>query len=42
MLSPTLGDVSFKGIDFTIDGESISCLPNYVILFGKIKYVKEN
>jgi hypothetical protein len=40
-LSPNLGFVSFQGIDFTIDGESISCLPNYVIPFDRIIYEKE-
>lgn len=40
-LSPTLSNVSFKGIDFMIDGSTISCLPNYVLPFGNIKYVKE-
>lgn len=40
-LSPTLVNVSFKGIDFTINGNSISCLPNYVIPFEKIKYVRQ-
>jgi len=40
-LSPTLVNVSFKGIDFTIHGNSISCLPNYVMPFEKIKYVRQ-
>jgi hypothetical protein len=39
-LSPTLVNVSFKGIDFVQDGNTISCLPNYVIPFHTIRYVK--
>lgn len=40
-LSPSLVYVSFKGIDFKIEGKAISCLPNYVIPFEKIKFVKQ-
>jgi hypothetical protein len=40
-LSPSLVQVSFQGIDFTIDGTSISCLPNYVLPFNTIIYKKQ-
>lgn len=40
-LSPSLVNVSFKGIDFIIDGNSISCLPNYFMPYDNIRYTKE-
>lgn len=40
-LSPTLVNVSFKGIDFVREGNQISCLPNYVIPFAEIVYIKK-
>ena len=41
-LSPTLAQVSFKGIDLTIDGKNLTCLPNYFMPFENINYVKGN
>lgn len=41
-LSPSLGSVSFKGIDLTLNDDTLTCLPNYVIPFDKIRYIKEN
>lgn len=40
-LSPSLAEVSFKGIDFTIDGDELTCLPNYVLPFQSVVYVKQ-
>ncbi len=40
-LSPSLGAVSFKGIDLAIDGKALTCLPNYFMPFENITYVKE-
>ncbi len=40
-LSPSLGNVSFKGIDFVIKGNELSCLPNYFMPYDGIKYVKD-
>ncbi|HJW30373.1 MAG TPA: hypothetical protein VJ508_14170 [Saprospiraceae bacterium] len=40
-LSPSLGQVSFKGIDFPIDGDTLTCLPNYFLPFDNIRFVKE-
>ena len=36
-LSPGLASVSFKGIDFTKDGDELTCLPNYVLPFQHIR-----
>jgi hypothetical protein len=42
-LSPSLVNVSFKGIDLFIKdkGDELSCLPNYFMPFENIRYVKE-
>ena len=40
-LSPTLGQVSFQNLDFTIDGKTISCLPNPLFPFEKVSFVKQ-
>ncbi len=40
-LNPSLEQVSFKWIDFTIDGNTISCGPNYFLPFENIKFVKK-
>ena len=39
-LSPSLVYVSFKGIDFLKDGNELTCLPNYIMPFDNIRYVK--
>jgi hypothetical protein len=41
-LSPLLEQVSFKGIDLTINGNTLTCLPNYFMPFENIKFVREN
>ncbi|MEO6132681.1 MAG: hypothetical protein ABIQ02_12595 [Saprospiraceae bacterium] len=40
-LSPSLVNVSFKGIDFIIEGDVIGCLPNYFLPYDNIRYTKE-
>lgn len=40
-LSPTLAQVTFQGIEFTVDGESIRCEPNYLLPFANVRFVKE-
>ncbi|MEP6793385.1 MAG: hypothetical protein ABJB16_03600 [Saprospiraceae bacterium] len=40
-LSPSLQQVTFKGIDFVIKGDELSCLPNYFMPYDGIRYVKE-
>ena len=40
-LSPSLGQVSFLGIDLQIDGDTLTCLPNYFLPFDNIRFVKE-
>ena len=40
-LLPSLTDVSFKGIDFTMDGDSLTCMPNYFLPYENIEFVKE-
>ena len=40
-LSPSLGAVSFKGIDLAIEGKTLTCLPNYFMPFENITFVKE-
>lgn len=40
-LNPLLEKVSFKGIDFSIDGKVLRCLPNYFMPFENIKFVKQ-
>jgi hypothetical protein len=40
-LNPSLQQVSFKGIDFYIDGDELHCLSNYFMPFENITFVKE-
>lgn len=41
-LKPSLGQVSFKGIDFKIEDENtLSCLPNYLMEIENIKFIKQ-
>ncbi len=40
-LNPSLQQVSFKGIDFFIDGDKLHCLTNYFLPFENITFVKE-
>lgn len=40
-LNPSLQQVSFKGIDFKIENQTLTCLPNYFMPFEKIKFVKD-
>ena len=39
-LLPTLGQVSFKGIDLFIKDDTLTCLPNYFMPFENIRFVK--
>lgn len=39
-LNPSLQMVSFKGIDFTLNEGTLTCLPNYFMPFQDIKFVK--
>lgn len=39
-LRPSLQQISFKGIDFTFNHDTLTCLPNYFMPFEKIKFVK--
>lgn len=40
-LNPSLGQVSFKGIDFKIEDENtISCIPNYLMEMENIQFTK--
>jgi hypothetical protein len=41
-LSPALMEVSFQGIDFHIEGDTLSCIPNYFLPFDSVAFVKEN
>ncbi len=41
VLSPSLGMVSFEGIDFTLEGKTLTCLPNYVLPFQHVTFVKQ-
>jgi len=41
ILNPSLQQVSFKGIDFFIDGDELHCLSNYFMPFDNITFVKE-
>lgn len=41
-LLPSLAEVSFKGIDFGIKDDELSCLPNYFMPFENIRFVKED
>ena len=40
-LSPSLGNISFKGIDLYINGDELTCLPNYFMPLNDIRYVKQ-
>jgi hypothetical protein len=40
-LSPSLDQVSFKGIDLKIEGEALTCLPNYFMPMEGIAFVKK-
>lgn len=40
-LLPSLGQVSFKGIDLMMNGDTLTCLPNYFMPFEGIRFVKE-
>jgi hypothetical protein len=40
-LSPTLAQVSFINIPFTIDGDTITCPPNYLLPFEHVRFIKE-
>jgi len=40
-LNPSLQQVSFKGIDFKIENQTLTCLPNYFMPFDNIRFVKE-
>jgi hypothetical protein len=40
-LLPTLGQVSFKGIDLFIKDDELTCHPNYFMPFDNIRFVKE-
>lgn len=40
-LLPSLAEISFTGIDFTITPEGLTCLPSYVLPFEKILFRKE-
>ncbi len=39
-LNPSLQMVSFKGVDFTLDKDTLTCLPNYFMPFENIRFVK--
>ncbi|MFN8346854.1 MAG: hypothetical protein U0X91_17770 [Spirosomataceae bacterium] len=39
-LNPSLQQVSFKGIDFKIEDQALTCFPNYFMPFDRIKFVK--
>lgn len=38
---PSLGQVSFKGIDLMLDGDILTCLPNYFMPFQDIRFYKD-
>jgi hypothetical protein len=40
-LKPQLQQVSFKGIELTIDGDTLSCLPNYILPMQNPRFVKQ-
>jgi hypothetical protein len=41
-LNPSLEQVSFMGIDFKIENDSIiSCIPNYLLMLENIKFKKQ-
>ena len=39
-LAPDIQSVSFKGIDFTIDGDTLTCPSNYFMQIEHIRFVK--
>lgn len=39
-LKPVLEQVSFKGVDFFIDGDTLTCLPNYFMPMENIRFVR--
>lgn len=39
-LNPSLQMVSFKGVDFTLTNDTLTCLPNYFMPFENIRFVK--
>ncbi len=41
-LLPSLGQVSFKGIDLFIKEDTLTCHPNYFMPFENIRFEKEN
>jgi hypothetical protein len=40
-LGPTLAQASFINIEFMIDGDTITCPPNYLMPFEHVRFVKE-
>lgn len=40
-LLPSLGQVSFKGIDFRLNKDTITCLPNMLFPFEGIRFIKD-
>ena len=40
-LKPSLGQVSFKGIDLFIKDDTLTCHPNYFMPFDNIRFIKE-
>lgn len=40
-LKPSLGEVSFKGIDLFLNDSALTCYPNYFIPFENIRFEKE-
>ena len=40
-LAPSLQFVTFKGIDFVLSKNELTCLPNYFLPFDNIRFVKE-
>lgn len=34
--------ISFKGIDFSLDGDALTCLPNYFLSMPAIRFVRED
>lgn len=41
-MKSSLEQFSFKGIDFIIKGNTLTCLPNYLLPFKGIEYTKSN
>jgi hypothetical protein len=40
-LSPTLTQATFQGVTFKVEGKSITCLPNAILPFQKVVFVKQ-